>query len=90
MRRLHKSKSIEKDKLYLGEYYQVVNQDMWAVYKCPACGGVTTLGKKFHDVNYNGLVHPAVRCPHKVGADKCSFSDFLTLEEWVPEAKGSA
>lgn len=90
MRTLHKSKSIEKNRLYTGEYFQVNNLEVWAMYKCPSCGALTTLGKRYHDVDYNGLVSPAVRCPHKNGDNKCVFSDLLALEEWVPEAKGSA
>lgn len=90
MRPLHRSKYFEKSRLYIGEYFQVKSQDLWAAYKCPSCGGVTSLSKMYHDVDYNGLVYPAVKCPHKIGVDKCTFSDTVTLEEWVPEAKGSA
>jgi hypothetical protein len=80
----------EKKLLRPGEYMPGDN-DLWVVYKCPDCGFLTSLGKKFHQVNYNGEVYPNVTCPHKVGSGgKCSFSQTVALADWVPEAKGSA
>lgn len=74
-----------------GDYYRVVNEDVWVLYKCPKCGFVTSIGRSKHYVHYDGAVSPAVNCPHKVGGGgKCSFSEEINLEGWIPEAKGFA
>jgi len=86
-----RSPELDVKKLRPGEYIQYKHIDVWALYKCPRCGFVTSLGKKVHDVYYDGTVTPAAACPHALGSGtRCAFSDSITLEEWIPEAKGSA
>ncbi len=88
---LKRSTEIEAKKLRPGEYIQYKHLELWVLYKCPKCGLVTTLGKKYHDVDYAGSVLPAAHCPHKLGGgSRCTFTDSLTLDGWLPETKGSA
>lgn len=69
----------------------ILNKETWTMYKCPACGFVTSISREHHDVKYTGEVWPAVTCPHKTGSgNKCKFEELVSLEDWVPEAKGSA
>lgn len=75
-----------------GEYVASgISEESWIIYKCPRCGFLTSVGKKFHDVDYYGAVKPRVNCPHKTGSgNRCEFNDVVGLEDWVPKAKGSA
>jgi len=69
----------------------VLNKETWTLYKCPSCGFVTSLSKTHHSVDYDGQVWPAITCPHKTGSgNQCMFEELISLEDWVPEAKGSA
>ena len=88
---LKRSVEIEAKKLRPGEYIQYKHTDVWALFKCPQCGFVTSLSRKNHAVYYDGTVTPNVSCPHKLSAGaKCEFSQDLTLDNWLPEAKGTA
>lgn len=69
-----------------GEYIVAPKGDTWSNFKCPACGNITALAKKHHDVYYDGSVKPNVHCPHK----PCNFNGAVLLEGWIPEAKGNA
>lgn len=81
----------EPKKLRPGEYIQYKHTEVWAVFKCPQCGFVTSLSKKNHNIRYDGLVSPVTHCPHKLGSGgKCEFNADVTLDGWLPEAKGSA
>lgn len=71
--------------LEAGEYTAVLDHDTWCYCKCPKCGKLTKIIRTHHDINYLGELYPKVTCPYK-----CGFSGDMMLEEWIPEAKGSA
>jgi hypothetical protein len=43
------------------------------------------ISKRYHSINYLGEIHPMVMCPAK-----CGFSNWVLLENWVPDAQGQA
>lgn len=74
-----------------GDYFLSTHPDTWVIYKCPKCGFVTSLSRKYHNINYNGDVSPSVRCPHKLGGgSKCEFKGTVELEGWIPKSEGNA
>lgn len=78
-------RSVSKEDLQPGEYLQVKDEEIICHYKCPKCGLLTKIARSNHTINIFGLLTPLVTCPHK-----CTFSEQIQLDEWVPEAKGSA
>jgi C4-type Zn-finger protein len=77
-------KGFKLSALNQGEYIQAKGEDL-CNYKCPKCGNLAKISKQNHQVDYFGTLTPAVMCPHM-----CNFNDRIQLDEWVPEAKGSA
>lgn len=78
------------DELKPGEYMQVLKNHLygdivWCNWVCPKCNTPLSIGRKFHDVSYLGVVTPRVSCPRV-----CGFVDWVTLEDWIPEALGLA
>ena len=47
---------------------------------CPGCGAVVTLAE--HRIAADGVVTPAVRCPHP----GCRFEDMVLLDGWATPA----
>ena len=74
-----------------GEYRQYLRGISYgdlicAVWRCPRCGALSSLGRRFHHVNHDGVVSPWSVCPQEV----CRFQARIVLEGWVPEAVGRA
>lgn len=59
--------------------------EIWCSWGCPTCQTILSIGKNYHTVNYLGEVYPMVACPRS-----CGFSNWVKLEDWVPEAQGQA
>lgn len=74
-----------------GEYRQLkkgqsYGDQAWGAWRCPQCNRLSSIGRKIHAVNYTGHITPLSNCPHP----GCGFSEDVTLEDWIPEAQGSA
>jgi len=74
-----------------GEYMQVLKtfvhgSRVCAILRCPMCGELSSVGRLEHDVDHEGCIYPMNVCPHA----PCKFSNWVQLENWIPEAKGKA
>lgn len=72
--------------LQTGEYLPAKAATHWCIWKCPACGTLANITKRWHSVTHFGEITPAVRCPN----NQCYHEDSYWLDDWIPEAKGQA
>jgi hypothetical protein len=79
---LHKAEVLLKS----GEYTPTPRSSVSICqFNCPTCNMQAMISKRYHSINYLGEIHPMVMCPAK-----CGFSNWVLLENWVPDAQGQA
>lgn len=86
MKELKRAPARTAERIAPGEYIPMENKETWTVFKCPECAKTASIAKRIHHVYYDGVIEPAVACPHK----PCKFSAKIKLVDWVPAARGSA
>lgn len=89
---LERVQEVPLDALRPGQYQQVgadhpAGARGVAVVACPKCGTLALVLRNGHEVNWAGEVRPGVTCP---SAPECELAANITLDGWIPEAKGAA
>ena len=89
MKTLRRRTGASDAELDRGNYRQLTRTELngdWAsaTLSCPGCGAKSALDRKVHKVDAFGRVEPGIHCP------TCDYGDTVELEDWEPEAKGTA
>lgn len=82
---------VQYEDLHPGQYVPIYRRhvhgsEAMAVVRCPACKNLTSTTKSSHSIDHEGVVSPAIQCPH----EGCTWCENVTFEDWIPESKGRA
>lgn len=88
---LSRRQSVPQEELNPGEYMQTYRGKGYGdlfhvVLKCPSCNALIGVGRRTHTIDLDGNADIYCSCPMK----PCVFSALFFMNDWVPEAEGSA